>query len=727
MSYPSATKLVLVNLTLIASAASIGTAAEDSLGAAESSRPTARWPWSELIEPAIPTVSTEHRIANPIDAFVIDKLEQKGLRPSPLVGRRVLLRRAYFDLLGLPPKPEDVVRFVADDSADAYQREIERLLDSAHYGERWARHWLDLVRYADTGGGGLDFPLPHMWRYRDYVIRAFNQDRPYDRFVREQIAGDAYPLFGDEGKIATGFHRLGVFVEGTREEMRRDLLNDIVGTVGSVFMGVTLGCARCHDHKFDPIPTRDYYSLEAFFAPITVYPDAVPFTEYEDGEKWKERGQQLDKKIKAAQSQRSELRQSFRARVEKALAFQLTSNQDLKDLVVPISDGEVNAAVELGELFTPEEVEHYQKLAKVEQRESLLRNRYEPKAYTATELLGADNTPGPNYPISPTTYVLVSGDPKQRGELVEPAFLSGATGSDQPIDLDGVRESRRRALAEWIVSPQNPLTARVMINRIWQYHFGVGLVKTPSDLGENGLGTVHQDLVDWLACQFIDSGWSIKAMHRLIMTSNAYRRSLRHPNFEDHQRIDPAAEYWWRRVPIRLEGETIRDSILAVSGLLNPEMGGPGFFPEIDQEVMAGASTSWEPSPIAQRNRRTIYMFQKRGLVHPLLRVFDGANLNESCSVRGMTTVTPQAFALLNSEFAHRASQAMSERIYEEIGDASDSRHNLERQVTRAYELALQRPPSELEMSRSTDFLRDRPLADLCLVVLNLNEFVFPE
>jgi hypothetical protein len=672
------------------------------------------WPFSKLEAPPVPSVRNRNWVETPVDAFVLSKLEQKGMVPAPPVSRRVLLRRLYFDLIGIPPTPADVDRFENDPRPDAYDREIDKLLADPRYGERWGRHWLDLVRYADSGGGGLDYAWPHMWRYRDYVIRAFNQDRPYDRFIKEQLAGDAYQSYGAEGRIGLGYLRLGVFVEGTGEELRRDLLIDLVNTTGSVFLGVTLGCARCHDHKYDPIPTRDYYRMEAFFAPVKVGAEPLPFTQYEHAEAFAARKKAWQAILAERKAHAEKVKAEFKRRVENARI--LASPQDLKDLAVPVSDAEVSSAVAAGILFTKAEQEKFQLVHRQEARFANPNdpNLYEPVVYTASESLGSTN------PVAPTTYVLKGGNMNARGEPVEPGFLSAAAGN-AAADLTGLVGTRRKLLAEWIASPANPLTARVMVNRIWQHHFGKGLVATPSDFGRNGSGTVHPELIDWLASQFIENGWSVKAMHRLILRSNTYRQAMHNPRAAEYEKLDPERRYLWQMNALRLEGEALRDSILAVSGRLNPEMGGPAFFPDVADDLLKRASTWWEPSPPNQRHRRSVYMLQQRSFVFPMLSVFDGANLNETCALRSVTTVTPQVFSLMNSRFAEEESQALADRLTREAGADPEKR------VERAFRLAFQRAPSSLERSKSLEFLRAGSLRDLCLVLFNMNEFAFLE
>ena len=714
------------------------------------------WPWTRLEPTEVPTVKRHQWVRNPIDAFILAALEERDMEPAPSASRRALLRRISFGLTGLPPSPEAMAAFLRDPSEDAYRNAVERLLDNPAYGERWGRHWLDLVRYSDTVGEAVDYPRPHMWRYRDYVIRAFNQDMPYDRFIRQQLAGDAYRKYGAEGKIATGFLHQWVFVQRVDSpQTRRDYLNDVVGTTGSVFLGVTLGCARCHDHKYDPIPTRDYYRMEAFFAPVTVGPEPVPFTPYEppelEPEGWKKKAEGWKNLLDRRKEEAARFRAELAARV--APHYQLMAPQDLKDWVV--SDLK-RTPFPKRSLYTREEMERLRLISRQGKRFANPNSPdyYKAMAFIATEGFRA-NTAGP-----PATYLLKGGNYKLPGEAVEPGVLSAVTGHSRPVDRKGldVRSSggsSRKLLAEWIASPDNPLTARVMVNRIWQYHFGRGLVSTPSDLGKNGGGTVHRKLLDWLAWQFIESGWSIKEMHRLILQSNVYRQSLRTPHLEAYRKLDSDNRYLWRRNPIRLEAEVMRDSLLAISGQLNPSVGGPPFFPDIDDEVQQRAGVWWEPSPQQERSRRSLYVLQCRSLQLPMVAVFDGPNINESCPVRDVTTVTPQVFTLLNGRFSHQQARFMADRIRREAGDDPG------RQVEHAFQLAFQRPPSALERNECLAFLRqhqvdpDPPskvtlrairfgndlgeslarqkdrsgnlLSRLCLVLMNMNEFVFLE
>ena len=715
-------KTVCIALVLAILLPGVSTAADDST----------EWPWTPLAEPRVPSVTQADWVRNPIDAFVLARLESKGLTPAPPAGSRALLRRLYFGLVGLPPGSPEMESFVSSPTEENYRQRIEQLLRDKGYGERWGRHWLDLVRYADTRGGAIDYPRPHMWRYRDYVVRAFNQDRPYDRFIREQLGGDAFK-YGDEGRIGLAFLHLWVPVERTEPQLsRRDFLNDVVSVTGSVFLGVTLECARCHDHKYDPIPTNDYYRMEAFFAPLVVGPEALAFGQYEkpvqDQETWDRQKQTWLTLLDGRKKWQDETLESYRQRLRER--HRLPATADLKDLVADDGSRDLKNAMAEGILFTAEEQAIYKTIKRQSARFANPndRNYFEPTAYAAKD------SP---LKYSVATHVLSGGNYKLKEDPVEPGFLSAATGTSDPADLTGLSGTRRRLLANWIADSENPLTARVMVNRIWQYHFGKGLVATSSDFGTNGSGTLHQDLIDWLAVQFIDSGYSIKDIHRLILSSSVYRQSMVHPHAADFDEIDPQNEYLWVRSPIRHEAEVIRDSVLAVSGALNREIGGPPFFPSVDDELMQRAPTWWKPSKQEQRNRRTIYMLQSRSLQLPFLKVFNGANIDESCPVREVTTVTPQVFALFNSQFMAEQSEIFANRVVRSAGNDRAG------QVNCAYQLAFQRSPKPAEMVSCLEFLEqgseieDRSseintvispqglLKDLCLILLNSNEFLF--
>jgi cytochrome c553 len=706
------------------------------------------WPWTPVTEPQVPPVKYQQWVKNPIDAFVMAQLEKQQLEPALPVSPRGWLRRLYFSLIGLPPTPEAMKQFLADPSPEAYRQQVEMLLADSRYGEHWGRHWLDLARYSDTRGGAIDDPQPHLWRYRDYVIRAFNQDRPYDRFIKEQLAGDVFRGYGDEAKLGLAFLGLWVKVEAQGQQGRRDYITDVVNTTGSVFMGLTLGCAQCHDHKYDPLPQKDYFRIEAFFSPASFERQDLPFHQYEMPLQQPERWEVRKKDWKDHLERVKKNAEAFKEKLsERAIEHQLlAAPQDLKDWAhadqkkIPVPKDTLRSA------------EERQRLREIDLMTGRFANPnvdgyYDPKAYVVRDS---------SLQHTIATYVLTGGNWRLRGEQVQPGFLSAITGNSDPVNLDGLVGSRRQLMAKWIANRDHPLTARVMVNRIWQYHFGRGLVATPSDFGANGSGTVHQDLIDWLAWEFMESGWSIKQIHRLILNSNVYRQSMTHPRSEQYEKVDPNNRYLWVRDSLRIEAEPLRDSILAVSGQLNPAMGGPPFFPEENLEQMARAGTWWVPSNPEEVNRRTVYMIQSRSYPIPLIKVFDGPNLDESCVVRGNTTVTPQVFSLFNGKFPHQQSRAMAQRIIAEVGQ------DPLKQIARAFQLAFQRDPSPTEKTKSLAFLggprsvpkqQDRfslkqvalvqgpeesqlpgkdldetgSLSELCLILINMNEFIYLE
>lgn len=699
---------------------------------------SAPWPFIPVKEVFIPSVRQRDWVRNPIDALVLEKLEQRGMHPAPPASQRVLLRRIYFDLLGIPPTPEEMQEFLRDERGDAYEKQIEKLLRDPRYGERWGRHWLDIVRYADSEGGGPDFARPHIWRYRDYVIRAFNQDRPYDRFIKEQLAGDAFPVYGEEGTLGLGFLHLGVVGE---DSPRSNLLDDLVSTTGAVFLGLTLECAKCHDHKYDPILARDYYQTEAFFASLTIGEKSLPFSQYEAPKQnkasWEKRATAWQQEIAQRKKLKEETYTKLLNRLEKP--FFIVMAQDLKDSVVPLTDsGDLKNAMKEGFLFNQQEKDLYTLITRQNASYGNVNHPdfYKSKVHTAWENQGSSYSGARHYPAIPTTYLLKGGNRDARDERVDPAFLSAIKFKFGPQLDPSSKKTRRQLLAEWVAHPDNPLTSRVMVNRIWQHHFGEGLVRTASDFGRNGSGTLHPQLIDFLASYFVKNRWSVKALHRLILQANIYQQSVRNPYAEEYQKVDPDNRYFWRWNPLRLEAEAIRDSILAVSGQMNPARGGPGFFAKVKDELLKEGGTWWKASKLTQRNRRTIYMWQGRSFQLPMINVFDGANMNESCWTREVTTVTPQVFALFNNEFVHEQSHLMAERIIQEVGTKT------EKQLDRAFQLALQRNPTASEKSKGLRFLspsREVPdvtspveashtsMSDFCLVLFNMNEFIFVE
>jgi hypothetical protein len=659
-------------------------------------------------------------VANPIDAFILNRLEAQGLHPAPKADRRTLIRRLYFDLLGVPPGPEEVANFTQDQTPDAYPKLVDRLLADNRFGERWARHWLDLARFAESDGFAIDGERPTAWRYRDYVIRSFNQDKPYDRFVKEQLAGDELndkstkPEDRSERLVALGFLRMGTWEADAnfKTQLRQDVLNDITTTTSSLFLGLTAGCARCHDHKYDPIPQRDFYRLQAFFAATKVDDRPAPFLPSEDPK-------QMRALARRYEDQMDETAEAFR-KLDQQYKQKYLAAKNLKPTDTAAKDYKKALKDARDPVFTAEERKAYEAAQDEQRRVSDARPRYLPVAYSVSDVVP------PQVPAVAETYVLAGGELSSKGAKVEPGFLECLTGKSEPakIPFAGGSSGRRLALAEWIASPENPMTARVMVNRIWQHLLGEGIVRTPSDWGLNGERPTHPELIDWLAGQFTQNKWSVKSMIRTIVLSNTYQQSVENPEFEKASAKDPENKLLWRMNWKRLEAEPLRDSILAVSGRLQKSAGGPGVFLDIPADVAEGFEFfKWFPSDEKDQARRTIYTFQRRSVMMPIVEVFDGANMNESCSRRSVTTVPTQAFSLLNSEFTNGEAAHFADRVIELAGPDRD------RQIEKAFLLALDRMPEAAERKRASETLGSLPpkeaLTRLGAVLFNLNEFVY--
>jgi len=684
-----------------------------------SARDRAHWAFQPVKRPTPPIVKDRAWVRNPIDAFILAKLEAKGFRPNPPATKRELIRRVSYDLTGLPPTPRAVEEFVADPSPRAYENLIDRLLASPRYGEKWGRHWLDLVRFAETNSYERDGRKPNAWRYRDYVIRAFNDDKPYDRFLREQLAGDEMPDGGADGIIATGYYRLGIWDDEPtdHEQARYDGLDDIVATTGQVFLGLTVDCARCHDHKIDPIPQKDYYRLLSFFHNINYYRNGGPTDEAMiDSDAGRQRA--YAEQVRTREHKREELQTALNA-----------FENDFRKLYEQVNGRPVEPS-EFGNRIRADGtrllgVERYRRYA--EQRrelDALLRSK------VAGEMALCVSESGNR---APDTFVLIRGNPHVKGDKVEPAFpviLGGGTPVIPTPPAKAKTTGRRLALASWIAAPDNPLTARVMVNRIWQYHFGRGIVRSSSNFGTQGDKPTHPELLDWLAGEFMRSGWSMKALHRTILTSNAYRMSSR-PN-DKALSADPANDLLWRFDMRRLTAEEVRDSILALSGTLNLKMYGPGVFTEIPREVMAGQSvpgSGWGKSSFEEECRRSVYVHLKRSLLTPILDSFDTAETDRSTPVRFVTTQPTQALALLNGAFVNKQAGLFADRLRREAGA------DIDKQVRLALTLVMGRTPKDKEVRRGLDLIAalkakegvsaETALKCFCLVVLNLNEFVY--
>jgi hypothetical protein len=704
---------------------------QNSSKPAQAKREEKHWAFRPVKRPAIPATKDTAWLRTPIDAFILAGLELKELRPGPAADKRTLLRRVYLDLVGLPPNPREIKSFLEDDSPQAFRKVVDDLLARPQYGERWARHWLDVSRYAETNGYERDGSRKFAWRYRDYVIEAFNQDKPYDRFVLEQIAGDELPGSDAQTRIATTFLRLGTWDDEPADLFtdRYDQLDDVLGTTASAFLGVTLRCARCHDHKFEPFTQKDYYSMLAVFQPLQrpqigraeLYPLVGREDELEAHAllvgkidtylaplqnrvaQWEERqAERLFAAIYAgAQTDLShEETDALKTSVEKRTAAQ-------KALVKSSSHRY------RGELLASATADDKAELAAMERQIAALkqiRSREPIRAYVWSEKNKVDET-----------HVLHRGDPTKPRGVVSPG-LPEVLVSKQPVPPQPVRTSsgRRLWLARWLTQPDNPLTARVMVNRIWQGHFGEGIVPTANDLGVNGEPPSNSELLDWLASEFVASGWSVKHLHRLIVLSNTYQMASTWQN--EAARVDPGNKLHWRWKPRRLEAEAVRDSILSVSGQLNLQMGGPSMFPPLPVAVLQGQSrpgSGWGLSDPNQYSRRSIYIFVKRSLPVPELELLDAPDTTCSCEKRPVSTTAPQALTFLNGAFIQQQARHFADRLRREADSNPDGL------VRKAFELALCRPSLENELQLSLDFLQRHSLESLCLVLLNTNEFAY--
>ena len=888
-----------------------------------SDKDRAHWAYQAVKRPAIPGVKDKAWVRNPIDAFILAKLEAKGLAPAPPAAKHELARRLYFDITGLPPTPAEVEAFVNDKAPDAYEKLVDNLLLSPRYGEKWGRHWLDLVRFAETNSYERDNPKPNAWRYRDYVIRAFNDDKPYDQFLKEQLAGDemmsAKPQAASDALIATGFYRLGVWDDEPVDpkQARYDGLDDIIATIGQTMLGMTLDCARCHNHKIDPIAQKDYYKMVAFLHGINHYrgggaDDVRPIGDAKQTAAYQKIKQEYEDKKTKTQAGLTAIENEFRKLYQQKtplvgndldeLTYRFYRNAwtSLPDftqfkhedegklpkglidisprtrneafgfvfeglLIVPEDgnytfhldsddgsrltiDGKAlitydgihgmgkakSKSIELKKGRLPIRVEYFQNVFGLGlyvgwsgpgfERRHLSVPTDNPEFADITAQIHRDGArvlgdkkyqewfallkqmnflrKAPAMPAvdmalcvveggpkAPDAFLLVRGNPHVPGEKVVPGYPTVFNVPD-PAEATPIGKSsgRRTVLANWIASKDNPMTARVMANRIWQHHFGRGIVRTPNDYGLQGARPTHPELLDWLAAEFADPAkprdehsdsrgsapWSMKHMHRLILTSNAYRMASRTDGkaTELGTKLDVANDLFWRFDMRRLSAEEIRDSILAVSGNLNLKMYGPGVYPPIPKDVLAGQSVPGRGWPLlsafddkiaviegslqkidltakdrAQLElklaierklraefvddgvRRSIYVHVKRSLIHPILEAFDFAETDRSTPVRFTSTQPTQALSLLNGEFMNSQAKIFAERLKKEAGN------DVSAQVRLGLYLATSRQPSDAEVRRGVTLIEtlmreDRLNADgavqaFCLVVLNLNEFMY--
>jgi hypothetical protein len=754
------------------------------------------WAYRPIGHPAVPVVQQSQLVRNPVDAFLLSRLERAGLTFSPVASKNELIRRAKFDLLGLPPTPQEIAGFLGDDAADAYERLIDRFLASPHYGEHWGRYWLDVVRYAETAGYNADPLRPLSWKYRDYVIRAFNHDTPYDRFILEQLAGDE--LFPDDANalIATGYILLWPDESNASNILlaRQDSLNDLTANIGSVFLGASIGCAQCHDHKFDPLPQVDFYRLQAFFsgivrndraplgtpAELTAYHEKMSVWLAETAALRDELHQlELASRVKAAGDRRMKFptvvleaidtASENRTTYQRQLAFWSERQMDIKEEVVT------------------NDLSREQKQRRAELRTQLKdwdRQKPQPPAEETGMIVGEMQA------VPPPTHRLAAGSYDKPLEEVAPGFLSvlfpKGNSAAQVTAPTRQTSGRRTALARWLADPTNALTPRVIVNRVWQGHFGKGLVENANDFGSQTAPPTHPELLDWLAWNFassppplgkgrpegialpdIDSpdhthppphsefplAWHLKSLHRLILTSTAYRQSTDRdfageavPRGRD---VDPGNRLYWHFDRRRLTAEGIRDTLLAVAGRLETSIHGPSVFPALPPDF--SKREAWRATPIpAERVRRSVYIHAKRNLPYPMLEAFDLPDMHESCARRTQTTVAPQALMLLNSEIVLEYAQAFAGELLAENPHAE-----LPPLIRAAYRLAFGREPTDDEVAAAENFIArqqslialerspgrplllprgfpkflDPPLAaaitDFCHALMNANEFVY--
>ena len=844
---------------------------------AEGAEYRAHWAFRPVERPGLPLSTAGDRTATPIDAFIAAGLTARGLpRPAP-ADKATLLRRATYGVTGLPPTEADLRDFLADESPDAWEKVVDRLLASPHYGEKWARHWLDLVRYADTNSFERDGDKPHAWRYRDYVIRSLNDDKPYDQFVVEQLAGDELPDPSNDALIATGFYRLGTWDDepADQQQARYDWFDDLVATTGQAFLGLTINCARCHDHKIDPLTQRDYYAMLAFFhniAPIGSSGDRAErmiFADADARRTYEAKVADLERRRDAAQREVTAIENRFRD----AFAAQAAAGGDIDDLAfrfyrdtwqqLPVFDElkpedvgpvasnlfDITVAPSLrpdsfgyvfaGFLKVPADGEYTFTLDSddgsrltIDGRKVLeydgIHGTGSPR--TATVALRAGRLPirldyfqrlhgkgltvvwsGPGFasrPLSavhggggaefkladaieqhggrvlgvegtkdydakvaalqaikkeriavdralvvsergssaPDTFVFYRGNPHAEPKpenRVEPAFpvVLEAPPPVIPTPAAGAPSSgRRTALARWIASPDNPLTARVMVNRIWQHHFGRGIVRSTSNFGFAGEPPTHPELLDWLTAEFIAGGWRLKPLHKLILLSQAYQAAS--TSNADALVKDPLNDAFWRFDMRRLTAEELRDSIHVASAAFNPKMFGPPVFPDIPDEVKATQSkpgSGWGTSPPEEQARRSIYAKVKRSLLVPLLADFDAADTDTSCPVRFVTTQPTQALGMMNGSFLHEQARVFAERIRKDVRARQTQPVDAEAEsaalVRRAVEVALVRPAAAAEVAdgmalidrlETTDGVGPSRAFELyCVMLLNLNEFAY--
>jgi len=695
--------------------------------------PDPLWALRPVRDSEPPMVNSQPEDKSVVDRFISAELEKRGLSAAPPADKRTLIRRVYFDLVGLPPPIEEVEQFVSDPAPEAFARLIDKLLASPQYGERWGRHWLDVARYADSGGFETDIYFRNAWRYRDYVVKSFNDDKPYSRFVQEQIAGDeiwpddlslsgSYVMAKEklehlEARIGTGMYTLGPQIHESNMDAKKldnERLTDWADTTGAVFLGLTIGCARCHDHKFDPISQRDYYGLQAVFAGSKeIELPLVNGMEIADFKQFYPRILAVD-----------EARRAYRLFEQQVAGRKLTAEeekqkQDLRDKIAA-------AVLALPDAAASSPGDRFDGLMEV----------------PSASVLGHRDAP-----LVQPVHILNRGDldrPRKQVSADLPAVLRQAT--DYRETLDGPFASRKQ-LALWLTSGEHPLVARVMVNRIWQWHFGAGLVATPNDFGKMGLPPSHPELLDWLASRFVDQGWSVKQLHRLIMLTDVYQRASAYEN-PDNSNKDANNRYLWRMNRRRLEAEALWDFVHSTAGTINLKLGGRPVVPQLADDEISALREPWQWTVSAdakEHTRRGLYILVRRNFRFPMFEVFDVPINSVSSAKRDVTIVAPQTLWSLNNQRAFRLAQEFAGRLVREAGTDSEAC------INRAWVVALGRAPSDTERSEALALIdrlsdgsaqgvplenpsaelgklppeRAAALAKLCLAIFNLNEFVF--
>jgi hypothetical protein len=631
------------------------------------------WAFQPRKDPASPVfadAAAKAWVRTPVDAFILEALRKQNLQPAPPASRETLMRRASYDLTGLPPTPEEIDAFVHDRSADAWEKVVDRLLASPHYGEQWGRHWLDVVRFAESDGYEYDTHRPDAYRYRDYVVRSFNEDKPYDEFIREQLAGDEMDATNETYLVASGFNRLGPLRKNAGNQdvasSQNEVLTEMTNIVGASFLGVTVGCARCHDHKFDPFRQSDYYRMQAHFA--QTQPNDIVMASKDEQDAWKAAAAPIQQEMRRLQGQLRRASDGEKAALEMKL--------DDLDLKMPPPLASIYAVKDVPE-----------------------------KASTIRILFHGDYlNPVATVGVRPPGILLPEGTP------------------EKPLDTP----KPRLQLAEWIVNPANPLPARVMMNRVWQFHFGRGLVNTPNDFGRMGLRPSHPELLDWLASRYIEGGWKLKPLQRMLMLSSAYRQAESSPLEKAAAEKDPEDALLWKFGKRRLEAEEIRDSMLAIAGRLNLKIGGPSYMVPIDPELvlMLKRPQYWVPTrDKSEYDRRTLYGIYKRNLRLPFVEVFDAPDTLLSCARREQSTHAPQALELLNGQTSNELAAVLAARLLKERRTAPE-------RVDYAWRLATGRLPNPEEKSLALKFLAANPddsakVKEFALAVFNLNAFLY--